>query len=494
VAGHGADRRSIDFTGPGAYGDCVSDRAPQGDRLSALDGSFLRLDGDGHLMHVGWSAVCAAPGELERPSARALRARVAGRLHTVPWCRWRLEPAPLGLSEPSWIEDRDFDLDAHVVELTDPDRAVTYEEFAALRNAVLSEPLDRSRPLWKVFLVPRLSDGRVGMIGKIAALQIVNLVLDGDADETSEPAEAWSPGGRGGGPVAWTLDGVERAAADGLGLLRASAEAAVHPRSTLSGALRDAGRVLDAARGDILPRAPESALNVPIGERRAFVGYHAPRAELRAARARGGTPNDIGLAVVAGALRALAAVQVDAPPVAPLKIMVPVSMRRPNETGSGNRFAMVYLQLPVHLESPAERLAWIRVQTEQLKYSDRASGTHMLFAAGGLLPAPLRSPVVAALAAPRVFNLTVSQSPGPRGTLYLLGCEVQEAFSVVPIAEGHALAIGMVRYRQELFFGCYGDPDALPELDLLPDLIGEEMRALGALSGPRVRAAALNVS
>jgi hypothetical protein len=148
---------------------------------------------------------------------------------------------------------------------------------------------------------------------------------------------------------------------------------------------------------------------------------------------------------------------------------------------------MVYLLLPVHLGSSAERLAWVREQTDELKYGDRAEGTQLLFAAGGLLPAPLRSPVVTTLAGPRVFNLTVSQSPGPRGSLYLLGCEVEEAYSVVPIAQGHALAIGMVRYRQELFFGCYGDPDALPDLGRLPDLLRAEMLALGALTGPRVK-------
>ncbi len=480
----------------------MSDRPSRGDRLSALDGSFLRLDAAGSLMHVGWSAVCAAPGDRPRPSARALRERVAGRLHEVPWSRWRLEPAPFGLTEPRWIEDPDFDLTEHIVDLTSPGRRVSYADFAALRDAVLSEPLDRSRPLWKVFLVPRLSDGRVAMIGKIhhslvdgiAALQIVNLVLDGEPDVALEPAADWEAPRAAGGAVAWTLDGVERAAGDGVRLLRATAEAAVRPRSSLRGALRSVGQVVEAVRTDILPRAPDSGLNVPIGRRRSLVGYHSPRAELRAARARGGTPNDIGLAVVAGALRSLAALQGDDPPVAPLKIMVPVSMRQPNETGSGNRFSMVYLRLPVHLDRPEERLAWVRAQTEELKYSDRAIGTQILFATAGLVPAPLRSPVVATLAAPRVFNLTVSQSPGPRGTLYLLGCEVQEAFSVVPIAAGHALAIGMVRYRQELFFGCYGDPDALPELDRLPGLIAAEMRALGALTGPRIPAAALAVA
>ena len=141
---------------------------------------------------------------------------------------------------------------------------------------------------------------------------------------------------------------------------------------------------------------------------------------------------------------------------------------------------MVYIQLPVNLGSPHERLEWVRAQTARLKGSGRAEGTQTVYGAAGLLPAPLRSPVAKAMASPRVFNLTISQSPAPRGPLYLLGGELQEVFSVVPIAQGHALAIGLVRYRQALFFGCYADPDALPEVRELPTLLEAEMHALGS--------------
>ena len=104
------------------------------------------------------------------------------------------------------------------------------------------------------------------------------------------------------------------------------------------------------------------------------------------------------------------------------------------------------------------------------------------------MPPALRTPVVRALATPRQFNLTVSQSPAPRGSLYLLGCELEEVYSVVPIAQGHGLAIGMVRYRQELFFGCYADPDFLPEVHELPGLLEGELEALAAAAGrPRPR-------
>src|SRR5919108_3686333 len=378
-----------------------------GRRLSPLDGSFLRLESPQSHMHVGFSAVFAVPSGRARPSVEALRERAAGRLHEVPWCRWRLEPAPLGLSEPRWVDDVEFDLAAHIVALTPPEDRVSYASFEALRSTVLSAPLDRSRPLWQIFLVPRLEDGRVGMVGKIhhalvdglAALEIVSLIVDPEPDVASQPAVAWQPRGRR-GRVGWALDAVTRTFADGVGALRAGATAAAHPPTTVANALHDAGRVLGVAAEEVLSPAPPSALNAPIGARRTLVGYHAGRDELRAARRAGGTLNDVGLAAVAGALRALLQHD-DEPPPAPLKAMVPVSMRRPGDTSAGNQISMGTIALPVHLDSATERLGWVREQTKLLKHTDRPVAIHKLYQAAGLLPAPLRSPAARAMATPR---------------------------------------------------------------------------------------------
>jgi WS/DGAT/MGAT family acyltransferase len=459
--------------------------ADHGRRLSAVDGSFLRLESPQSHMHVGFSAVFAAPTDQPRPSVEALRERAAGRLHEVPWCRWRLDDAPLGLSEPRWIDDAHFDLAAHIVELTPPDDVVSYATFEALRSTVLSAPLDRSRPLWQIFVVPHLDDERVGMVGKIhhalvdglAALQIVSLILDSEPDVESQPPASWEPRGRP-GPLGWAVDAVKTTLEDGVGALRAGAHAATHPEKTIGSVLRSARRLAGAVTEDVLPSAPRSSLNATIGARRTLVGYHATRDELRRARRAGGTLNDVGLAAVAGALRTLV-LRNGEQPAEPLKAMVPVSMRRLGDGTAGNQIAMVFIPLPVHLGLPRERLQWVRRQTELLKHTDRPVGTQTLYQAAGLLPTPLRSPVAKAMATSRQFNLTVSQSPAPRGSLYLLGCELEEVYSVVPIAQGHALAIGMVRYRQELFFGCYADPDALPEVHELPGLLEVELQALG---------------
>jgi hypothetical protein len=146
---------------------------------------------------------------------------------------------------------------------------------------------------------------------------------------------------------------------------------------------------------------------------------------------------------------------------------------------------MVTIRLPVHLSSARERLEWVRTETGRMKTSGRAEGTQMLYAAGGLLPAPLRGPVVNVMSSPSVFNLTVSQSPGPRRAVHVLGCELEEVYSVVPIADRHALAIGMVRYRNDLFFGCYADPDALPDVYEFPKLFEAELHALSGADRAR---------
>lgn len=462
----------------------------RGARMSAVDGSFLRLETAQAHMHVGFSAVFAAPGDRPRPSIEALRERAAGRLHEAPWCRWRMDRAPLGLSEPRWIADPDFDLSAQIVQLTEPDDRVSLESFEALRSMVLSTPLDPARPLWQIFLVPRLQDGSVGLVGKIhhalvdgiAALQIVNLILDTEPDATSQAALPWRPSGRAGG-VGWALDTISQTLDDGVGALREAVTAVAHPEATAARLLRRAKLIAGAVRDDVLPSAPQSALNATIGSRRVLVGYHAKRADLAAARAGGGTLNDVGLAAVAGALRTLA-LRDGEPPDAPLKAMVPVSMRAIGDTAHGNQIAMVSIPLPIHLATARERLDYVREQTRLLKHTDRPAATQALYEAGGLLPTPLRSPIVRALAAPRQFNLTVSQSPAPRGSLYLLGCQLQEVYSVVPLAPGHALAIGMVRYNQELFFGCYADPDALSEVHELPALLEAELHALRPTAQP----------
>lgn len=468
----------------------VSGRVVSARRLSALDASFWRLESASAHMHVGWSAIFAAPDDGDRPTLGALRDRVADRVDDLAWCRWRLQRAPLGLSEPRWVEDREFDVPGHVHALAGPDETVSYERFGELRDAVLSEALDLSRAPWHIYLVPRLEDGRLALVGKIhhslvdgiAALQIVNLVLDEQPEVDGAHRASFSTSGEQ-GRLGWFVDEFSHTAGAALKAGRATAGAGARPVASVRSVLRDTRRAVSAARDDVLPRAPGSRLNVSIGAHRTLVGHRVSRADLREVRAgAGGTLNEIGLTLVAGALRAVARGRGE-PPAAPLKVMVPVSMRGADEVGPGNRISMVYVLLPVHLASATERLEAVRAQMSALKASGRPEGTEILYAVGSLVPAPLRSLVVKALASPRLFNLTISNSPGPRGTIHVLGCELREVYSVVPIAPRHSLAVGLVRYRRELFIGGYADPEALPEVRKLPELLDAEVQELKRGSG-----------
>ena len=177
--------------------------------------------------------------------------------------------------------------------------------------------------------------------------------------------------------------------------------------------------------------------------------------------------NDVALAVVAGALRQLALLRRVAP--APVKVMVPVSRRGEDEMADmGNRIAFVFITLPVHLRDPLARLRAICDETAAFKESERASGGEALMSGLGLLPRPLQAPVARYAASPRMYNLVVSNVPGPRMPVYLLGAECVEVLPAIPLSEGHALSVGVFTLRDRVCFGVYADPEALPQVGELP--------------------------
>lgn len=463
-----------------------------GQRLSPVDASFLQLESPQAHMHVGWSAICSPPDDGERPTIEALRARAASRMQWVPRCRQRLLFAPLGLSEPRWVDDTQFDLAAHVVALSDADEPVSWPRFAQLRDGLLSQPLDQAHPLWQIAFIPRLEDGRLAVVGRVhhamadgtAALVIASLVLDVDGEGPPAPSEPWdaepapSTAQRALHPLVHGAGWATRAASD-------LARAAVRPRASARNAIRDAGRIGRALAEDLLPRGPESQLNLPLGSRRTLVGYRAALTDLRAVTAgRAATRNDAGLAVVAGALRTMALERGE--PTEPLKAMIPVDMRGRHEQGAlGNHVSIASVWLPLQLASPAARLERVRDQTETFKRAGRPGGTKALLSALGLLPGALRGVALRAGAASRAFNLTVSNVRGPRDALSMLGARLDEIYPVIPIAEQHTLSIGMLSYRDHLHFGVHADPDALPHVTRLPHLLAQEVHALQPVSASR---------
>ena len=460
-----------------------------GERLSAVDASFLQLESTCAHMHVAWSAVFSPPPGGVSPTIDEIRARVTARLGWVPRCRQRLLPAPLGIGEPRWVDDDHFDVAAHVVTLTDPADPVSPQRFAALRDAVLSQPLDRRRPLWQLAFVPLLADGRLGVVGRVhhamadgaAALQLALLTIDIDDAAAGEPAVAPWQAEAPPTTLQRALDPLVHSAELTSGAARDVVRAALRPRATLGGLLRDSGRLVHALSQDLLPHAPESSLNRPLGPRRTLVQHRVALAEVReVSRGAPGTRNDVGLAAIAGALRALALERGRA--AEPLKAMVPVNMRRAHDAMMfGNRVSMTSVWLPLNAATPAARLQRIRRQTERFKHSARPQGAQTLISGFGLLPSALRAPVLRAVQSGR-FNLTSSSVPGPPSALFMHGMCLDELYPVIPIAEEQTLSVGMLPYEGHLYFGLYADPDGLPEATRLAELIDEELRALRACS------------
>jgi diacylglycerol O-acyltransferase len=465
-----------------------------GVRLSAVDGSFLRLESASAHMHLGWSALLEPDPELGHPSIEALRGHVAARLPLAPRARQRLAFPTLGIAEPRWVDDPGFDVAEHVSAATGAREAVSTARFAELADAFLSRPLDRSRPLWEVLLVPRLADGRVGLVGKmhhamvdgVAALELALLLFD--LDEPTSDGRRW---------VAQAPPGGARLAAEALFEtaavpLRAAREARrflVGPRERAAALAATVRRAALAAREDLLPAAPPCALNVAIGPQRTLIGHRAELALVqRARRPHGVTVNDVCLAAIAGALRTLALAR-DEPPRT-LKAMVPVSVRADDERGApGNRISLVFIELPVDAATPSERRARVRAQTCRFKDAGRPHGVAALFDAAGYLPIPLRAAVARAAASSRMYNLTISNVPGPSVPVTVLGARLAECYPVVPVADRHALSIGVLSYCDQIFFGLHADPHASPTSASCPrHSTTSSARSTAGRAGPAARA------
>jgi WS/DGAT/MGAT family acyltransferase len=453
-------------------------------------------------MHVGWSALFEPPLQRGRPDVYSLRESVLTRLQFAPRFRQRLAFPPPGFGEPFWADDTSFDISRHIIGLSEADEELSLASFSSLADAALSVALDRKRPLWQILLAPRLEDGRVGMVAKLhhamadglAAVDFAVLLFDSTPDPVhAEPGEEWRPRPEP-GRIELAVEAAVGTAGDMLRVARSAASVALSPRRQATKITETLARVAVVVREDMLPSAPASGVNVPIGPQRTLVRHRAELGDIRRAgrrpRLASGmlaehiTINDVYLAAVAGALRTLALRRGEAPQ--PLKVMVPVNLRDESEHGSegGNRIAFSFIELPLHVATAEARLRRVHEATVAFKRSQRPAGSHAMLSAIGLLPDPLKSLAARFAASPRAYNVTISNIPGPEVPLYMLGARLEEAYPVVPLSEDHALSVGVFGYQDHAHFGFYADPRALADVGHLPEAIAAEIRAL---AGPRPR-------
>lgn len=441
-------------------------------RLSALDSSFLTVETSVAHMHVGWLSTLLLPCGSEALDAQSLAKRIAARLHLAPRFRQRLAASPLG--EPAWVDDPGFRLHRHVREIegAPPTRA----QLDVIAGQFLSVQLDRTRPLWEIAVVPRLADDRrAAILGKvhhsmvdgIAAVELGMLLFDLAPDAALPARVDWEPE-RAAGPLQLAAGSVVDGAIEQFRAARRVASLGMAPKKTIRIAETMRRAALQVAE-DVINPAPPSFLNRDIGPKRALVCERMPVDRLlRIKEARGVKLNDVVLAVVSGALRRFAVLHDEEPK--PLRAMVPVSLRGEGEI-SGNQITFAFLDLPISENRPLRRLSVIHGVTQELKRSGRIAGSEVILRGAGQLPGFLKERAARMAASPRMYNVTVSNVPGPRVKLYATGCEVEAIYPVIPITEGHALAIGVLTYGDAVHFACYVDPEALAAAPALAKLI-----------------------
>jgi WS/DGAT/MGAT family acyltransferase len=404
--------------------------------------------------------------------------------------------APLGLGEPEWVDDPGFRLDRHISVC----RATPIGRHAlrGIADDFLSFPLPRDRPLWSLLLVPRVGPDGAAILGKvhhamvdgIAAVELGMLLFDLEP-EPQAPAGAdvpppWAPRAR---PA--TAKRALGALAHDAGQRARAASSIVRlgssPREGLKAA--DAGRrAAVSLAGDALRPAGDSFLNPSITPARTLVTQTMPMDELgRIKRARGVKLNDVVLTLAAGALRQLALVREEEP--ADLRVMVPVSTRGGDERGAGgNRVTFCFLRLPLSEPEPLDRLRRVHRDTVEMKRSGRIAGSELLLRSMEQLPGPLKTAAARFAASPRLYNLTVSNVPGPPVSLYAAGAQVTSVFPVIPLSDGHALSLGVLSYSGAMHFAAYADPITLPEARELPTLLSMALvELLEASDTKRVR-------
>jgi diacylglycerol O-acyltransferase / wax synthase len=443
------------------------------DRLTALDSTFLHLE-DHSTAHMHVASVMVFEGQA--PTPQELINHVLSRLHLVPRYRQRLAFVPLDQGRPVWADDPHFNPAYHIRHTALPKPA----DDAALKRLagrLFSQRLDRSKPLWEIWLVQSMSSGRFALIAKthhalvdgISGVDITTVLFDTAAKPApTAPSPTWSakplPG-----PAKLLGEALLERSTVPAEMLRGGRALLRGPRKALSQLKSGLTNVGATTLTGITAPAPPSPFNVDIGPHRRYTFLDADLANFKAIKdSLGGTLNDVVLTSVSLALgRWLRRHDTDTEGLV-LKAMVPVSVRTTAQRGAlGNQVAAMWAPLPVGVENPAECLHKIAAAMEDLKKSGQAVGAQVLTNLAGFAPPTILSQAARLQARQPFFNLVVTNVPGPQFPLYLLGRRLQVLYPVVPLAQRQALGIAVMSYDGHLGFGLLGDYDALPDLEAI---------------------------
>ncbi len=452
------------------------------DRLSAVDAGFLAQEKPNTHMHIGGLALF----EGEPPALEEFLAHIESRLHLVPRYRQKLATPPFETGRPLWVDDPTFNLAYHVRHTALPDPGGE-DALLQMTARVFSQQLDRSKPLWELWLVERgpgegwalISKTHHAVVDGVSGVDLASVLFDlGPEVAAIDGAEPWIPQPE--------PSGAELAARGLTGAVRAAAEVATGALAAVS----NPGEALDRARevatgiGEVawtaLNAPPETPFNVAPGPHRRIAVVRAGLDEFKTVKdAFGTTVNDVVLAVVTGALAYFLQARGRRTEGLELKAAVPVSVRSDDQRGAlGNQLTQVMAPLPVFLDDPIERLRYVKEAMDGLKESRQALAASAIASLQGFAPPTIHAQASRLNFSGRFFNLLVTNVPGPQFPLFVLGRRLDEMFPIPFLAGERALAIAIMSYDGKVGFGLLADYDALPDLDVVAEGIEASLARL----------------
>ncbi len=434
--------------------------------MSTQDAMFLHVENDVTPMHIGGVSIFEGPP----PPFAEIRAMVDGKLHHTPRYRQKVRFVPLRVGEPVWVDDPYFDLDYHLRHTAVPPPG-TEADLRAMAARVFSQHLDRARPLWEIWMVEGLAEGRWALLSKVhhcmvdgvAATDLMSVMFDDSGD--LGPSLEWHPE-----PEPSSLQVLAHSAARGMLDPAVQLRTALAAPSNVVRSAASTARSLAAAAPALRPA--RSSLTGPIGPHRVWTWAKAPLGQIKAVRSTlGGTVNDVVLTIITNGLRELLDARGETlEPDRVVRTMVPVSVRRPGEKGVyNNRVSAVFARLPVAIEDPAERLTYIREQMDGIKASKQAVAGDTLAQLSGFAPPLLLALGSRVMTRSLRLNMDTATTnvPGPQRAVHALGRRLLESYPYVPIVGTIRIVVAIFSYNGGLYFGVTGDRDHAPDIGTL---------------------------
>jgi diacylglycerol O-acyltransferase / wax synthase len=459
-------------------------------RLSVADASLLTLDAATTPMHAGGISLFE-PGLAFADVLETLRSR----LDAVPLARQRLQPVALRANRPVWVDDAHFDLSYHLrhAALPAPGESAQLGEFV---SRLIGRPLDRSRPLWEIYVIEGLEGGRTALFRKVHLAMaggdhgdpfavLLDDVPDSPVSALGDLTERWEPEAPP-GMLNLAAEGARDRARNLGQVAQTAARAMGRPSQALELAISTFGVL-----GRVLRGRPDSPLNVRLSPHRRFATARVELEDLRAVRrAFGGTINDAVVAVVGDAVGRLLRWRGHETKDLDLQVMVPVRVHQehgaaeeadealPVARSVGEGVVGVLAPLPVMEMDPVARLYRVMGELAGLKESRQAVAADTLVRLSGYAPANLHATAARLASAEQRYNVALSNAPGPQQPRYLAGVRMREAYPFIPLAGDAALSISVSSYDGVMFFGLLGDRDAMRDLDVLAEFVPEAVREL----------------